>query len=185
MKGAPPMKAIVPTVSRDEARQAFLDLNNNRRRVREVLSMCRFHRPFWLVRLEYAGLERFTPVTGSVVAIADARIFRLGIVGAWKRSIADHLDLSANGVDFRVVEADLGGEEPEEPLIDRDKLLREINGIGVRKIMSKGLAIRAVDFTDVRTELVYRPYWEIRYVAGTVVERAFMSADALLLRKTI
>lgn len=177
------MKAIVPVVNQDEAVASFMAVNNNRRRVRRIVSTRFFHRPFWLARADYVGRCRFSRVEGTIVALADSRIFRLGILGVWKYRLPDHHDLTGHGVDFRVADARLDGRELEAPIQDGERVARELAGHAVRKTMSKGLAITGVELVNVDVMLVYRPYWEIVHVLGGGPENAFMSADAVLLNR--
>jgi hypothetical protein len=146
------------------------------------------YRPFFLGKSLYTAEDRNrTPVEGTVISLADARIAQWAILGAYRhRRIEEPLDLRAFQVNFVAEEGEPEpGAEVLEPLMAQENLPTWSKLMLSRRLLARTLKLAKIRF-DQQTQyhLVYRPYWEIQFQPRRGdPDVALVSRDDLLIRR--
>lgn len=180
------MLIVQETTSQADAIKAVVRTHHLRTPPSEVKSV---YRPFWLGSSNYQALERNgSPVQGTIVFLADARIRQWSIIGAYKHPIADLFDLRANQVNFSVTE--VCPEEAADVLeasIDYSEVPSRARLYSSRRFLARVLKINRIRFSEsMEYHLIHRPYWEIAFTNWRGEQDfALMSRDDILVRKRV
>jgi hypothetical protein len=146
------------------------------------------YRPFWLGRMGYnAKVLKGADVKGTVIFLADARIFQWGTLGIWKYWIENPFDLREHKYNFVVTDKeDLGDTAVLEPIFDEDRITKNMKLYNIQRVMQKTLKLFNIEFTGIEYWMVYRPYWQIKFTSRFGKEDlALFATDNVLLRQKV
>lgn len=180
------MLIVKETTTREDAVRSVMRTHRLKTTPTEVKSV---YRPFWLGRAEYQARERDgSPVAGTIVFLADARILQWSIIGVYKQKIASALDLRGHQVNFVAMEA-LPEQSAEvlEMLLDSSELPSRAKLYSSRRFLARTLKLGRIEFAEnIDYHLVHRPYWEIEFENRRGQEDvALVSRDDILVRKRV
>ena len=167
------MLIVKETTTREDAVRSVVRTHRLKQTPTQVKAV---YRPFWLGRTDYQARERDgSPVSGTIVFLADARILHWSIIGVYKRKIADALDLRDHQVNFVATET-----RPEEQA-EVAKLYSS------RRFLARTLKLGKIEFAEsIDYQLIHRPYWEIEFQNRRGQEDvALVSRDDILIRKRV
>ncbi|WNX84498.1 hypothetical protein RWV98_18285 [Agathobaculum sp. NTUH-O15-33] len=180
------MLIVKETTTREDAVRSVVRTHRLKQTPTQVKAV---YRPFWLGRTDYQARERDgSPVSGTIVFLADARILHWSIIGVYKRKIADALDLRDHQVNFVATET-RPEEQAEvlEALLSSSELPSRAKLYSSRRFLARTLKLGKIEFAEsIDYQLIHRPYWEIEFQNRRGQEDvALVSRDDILIRKRV